>query len=269
MEGKIVSIKMAIVDDNEMVRDHIRSLFEDDKRIDIVFEAGDGVEAMQLIRDRLPDVVLLDLVMPRMDGLEVLQNLNRDPSLMKHPAVIVVSAVGQERILDMVFGLGAAYYIMKPFEDKMLIRRVQQLMNGQSLPPVQSKSSPRISYAYDARSASDLEVTHLLHDLGVPPHIKGYQYLKDAVMMVVEAPDVINAVTKTLYPTIAAMNNTSSSRVERAIRHAISVTWLRGNTRLMNDMFSYTIRSGAGNPTNSEFVALLAEKIRLSQKKGA
>ena len=264
-----MAVKMAIVDDNVMVRDHIRALFEDDNRIEIVFEAGDGIEAIQLIKEKLPDVVLLDLVMPKMDGVEVLQCINRDPSLRKHPAVIVVSAVGQERILDMVFGLGAVYYIMKPFDDKMLIRRVQQLMSGQSMPPVQSSAAPRISYASDPLSASDLEVTHLLHDLGVPPHIKGYQYLKDAVMMVAEAPDLINAVTKTLYPTIAAMNNTSSSRVERAIRHAISVTWLRGNTRLMNDMFSYTIRSGAGKPTNSEFVALLAEKVRLSQKKGA
>lgn len=260
---------MAIVDDNEMMREHIRSLFEDDHRIEIVFEARDGMEAIRLIREKQPDIVLLDLIMPRMDGVEVLQNINRDASLKKHPAVIVVSAVGQERILDMVFGLGAVYYIMKPFEDKMLIRRVQQVMNGQSMPPAQKSLSPRVSYSYDGVPDPDVEVSHLLHDLGVPPHIKGYQYLRDGVMMVVEAPEVINAVTKTLYPTIATMNNTTPSRVERAMRHAIAVTWRRGNTRLMNELFSYTIRSGSGKPTNSEFVALLAEKIRLSQKKGA
>ncbi len=264
-----MAIKIAIVDDNEMVRDHIRSLFENDLRIEIVFEAGDGMEAVRLIREKQPDVLLLDLIMPRMDGLEVLQYINRDASLKKQPAVIVVSAVGQERILDMVFSLGAVYYIMKPFEDKMLIRQVQLLMSGQSMPPVQGPSSQRVSYAYDGLTDSEVEVTHLLHDLGVPPHIKGYQYLRDAVLMVVEAPEIINAVTKTLYPTIATMNNTTPSRVERAIRHAIAVTWQRGNTRLMNDLFSYTIRSGSGKPTNSEFVALLAEKIRLSQKKGA
>ena len=264
-----MAIKIGIVDDNEMMREHMRVLFEDDNRIEIVFEAADGLEALQCIRQNQPDVVLLDLIMPRMDGVEVLQNLRRDTSLKKLPAVIVVSAVGQERILDMVFSLGAAYYIMKPFEDKLLVRRVQQLIGGQSLPPVQSKSSSRVSYGYNGMSDTDLEVTHLLHDLGVPPHIKGYQYLKDAIMMVAEAPEIINAVTKTLYPTIATMNSTSSSRVERAIRHAISVTWRKGNSRLMNDMFAYTIRSGAGKPTNSEFVAILAEKIRLSQKKGA
>ncbi len=264
-----MAMKMAIVDDNEMMRDHIRSLFADDHRVEIVFEAGDGVEAVRLIREKLPDIVLLDLIMPRMDGVEVLQSISRDASLIKHPAFIVVSAVGQERILDMVFSLGAVYYMMKPFEDKMLIRRVQQVMNGQSMPPIHGSNLPRISYAYEGVADSDAEVTHLLHDLGVPPHIKGYQYLRDAVMMVADAPEIINAVTKTLYPTIAAMNSTTPSRVERAIRHAIAVTWQRGNTRLMNDLFSYTIRSGSGKPTNSEFVALLAEKIRLSQKKGA
>ncbi len=264
-----MTTKIGLVDDNEIMRAHIRQLFDGDHRIEIIFEASDGVGAVRQIRDKQPDIVLLDMVMPRMDGMEVLQTIRKDASLRKRPAIIVVSAIGQERIVEQAFSLGVSYYIMKPFEDRMLVRRVRQVMNGQSMPPAHGMMAPRISYAVDGAVDSDVAAVHILHDLGVPPHIKGYQYLRDAIIMVIDAPDIINSVTKTLYPTIARMNSTTASRVERAIRHAIEITWQRGNKDLLDEMFGYTIRAGSGKPTNSEFIALVSEKIRIAQKKGA
>ena len=225
------------------------------------------MKALDIIRNQEPDVVLLDLIMPKLDGLEVMQQVNRDTSLKKRPAFIVISAIGQENITENAFSLGAMYYIMKPFENDMILRRIHQVTEKQMLQPVHQIKGRTVEYVSEYREKNlEADVTNVIHEIGVPAHIKGYQYLRDAIIMSVEDKEVINSITKVLYPTIAKMNKTTPSRVERAIRHAIEVAWSRGKMDTIDELFGYTIHTGKGKPTNSEFIALIADKIRLEYK---
>ena len=225
------------------------------------------MKALDIIRNQEPDVVLLDLIMPKLDGLEVMQQVNRDTSLKKRPAFIVISAIGQENITENAFSLGAMYYIMKPFENDMILRRIHQVTEKQMLQPVHQIKGRTVEYVSEYREKNlEADVTNVIHEIGVPAHIKGYQYLRDAIIMSVEDKEVINSITKVLYPIIAKMNKTTPSRVERAIRHAIEVAWSRGKMDTIDELFGYTIHTGKGKPTNSEFIALIADKIRLEYK---
>lgn len=259
-------INVAIVDDNERIVNLLDNILHTDDSIEVVGKAEDGVRALEVIRQNEPDVVLLDLIMPKLDGLEVMQKINSDSNLKKHPAFIVISAIGKETITEDAFSQGAVYFIMKPFENEMIINKIKQVSgNAQgALPAPKTGTAP----VYEEISEKDLEadVTNIIHEIGVPAHIKGYQYLRDAIIMSVENREVINSITKILYPTIAKMNKTTPSRVERAIRHAIEVAWSRGKMDTIDELFGYTISTGKGKPTNSEFIALIADKIRLQYK---
>ena len=159
------------------------------------------------------------------------------------------------------------YYIMKPFENDMILRRIHQVTEKQMLQPVHQIKGRTVEYVSEYREKNlEADVTNVIHEIGVPAHIKGYQYLRDAIIMSVEDKEVINSITKVLYPTIAKMNKTTPSRVERAIRHAIEVAWSRGKMDTIDELFGYTIHTGKGKPTNSEFIALIADKIRLEYK---
>ena len=205
--------------------------------------------------------------MPKMDGLSVMEKVNKDEDITKLPAFIIMSAVGQEAITEDAFRLGANYYIMKPFDQDTLMSRIEyikdnigkRLTNYKKINPLESKKE------YIEKNLES-DVTDIIHELGVPAHIKGYQYLRDGIMMVVNDMDMINSITKVLYPTIAKKNATTSSRVERAIRHAIEVAWNRGNMDMVYELFGYTINTGKGKPTNSEFIAMISDKIRLDYK---
>ena len=212
-------------------------------------------------------MVLLDLIMPKLDGLEVMQKVNREKNLKKKPAFIVISAIGQENITEDAFGLGASYYIMKPFDNDVVLNKIKQVQRDKTAKLVHTKHN-MVSEGVSEYLPRNLEtnVTNLIHEIGVPAHIKGYQYLRDAIIMSVENREVINSITKVLYPTIAKMNQTTPSRVERAIRHAIEVAWSRGKMDTINELFGYTINTGKGKPTNSEFIALISDKIRLEYK---
>lgn len=259
-------INVAIVDDNERIVNLLDNILHTDDSIEVVGKAEDGLRALEVIRQNEPDVVLLDLIMPKLDGLEVMQKINSDSNLKKHPAFIVISAIGKETITEDAFSQGAVYFIMKPFENEMIINKIKQV-SGSAQGTV---TAPKAGAApvYEEISEKDLEsdVTNIIHEIGVPAHIKGYQYLRDAIMMSVENREVINSITKILYPTIAKMNKTTPSRVERAIRHAIEVAWSRGKMDTIDELFGYTISTGKGKPTNSEFIALIADKIRLQYK---
>ena len=260
-------INVAIVDDNERMLGLLENILSEDKSITVVGKGGDGVQALELIRKKEPDVVLLDLIMPKLDGLEVMQKVNREPTLKKKPAFIVISAIGQENITEDAFGLGASYYIMKPFDNDVVLNKIKQIQMDKTAKLVHTKHS-MVSEGVSEYSAVNLEsdVTNIIHEIGVPAHIKGYQYLRDAIIMSVENREVINSITKVLYPTIAKMNRTTPSRVERAIRHAIEVAWSRGKMDTINELFGYTINTGKGKPTNSEFIALISDKMRLEYK---
>lgn len=219
----------------------------------------------QIIKNRQPDVVLLDLIMPKMDGLTVMEQVNQDNSVNKRPYFIVITAVGQERITEDAFNKGANYYVMKPFNNEVLLDRIKSV---RKMFRNYEKKNEDGRLEGTARG-EDLEnrVTNMLHEIGIPAHIKGYHYLRDAIIMAVKDMDVLNAITKILYPTVAKKYQTTSSRVERAIRHAIEVAWSRGKLDTLDELFGYTVSTGKGKPTNSEFIALIADTIQLEYKK--
>ena len=219
--------------------------------------ASDGIETLELIKECNPDILILDLVLPQLDGLGVLQKLQAMP---ENPAVIICSFSAQPKTVELATRYGACYYFLKPQEPERIVEFIETL------------SSPTACNSFTSAptvvSDTDLEtvVTNFLHELGVPAHIKGYQYMRYAIMLVVENQDLLNFITKQLYPDIAKKFATTSSRVERAIRHSIEVAWVRGRQSVINEVFGYTIRESKGKPTNSEFIAMVADRIRLQMK---
>lgn len=250
-------LSVAIGDDNERILEVLSEIITEDKDLTLVGKASNGEEMYQLIKSKEPDVVLLDLIMPKMDGISVMEEVRKDKELKKRPQFIIVTAVGQEQITEDAFRKGASYYIMKPFNNTTILNRIKHIRNETQI------DNKTMSIA-----ENNLEslVTNMIHEIGIPAHIKGYHYLRDAIIMAVEDMDVLNAITKILYPTVAKRYQTTSSRVERAIRHAIEVAWSRGKLDILDELFGYTINHGKGKPTNSEFIALVADTIRLDQK---
>ena len=259
---------LAIADDNQQMTEILNGILRQDDEIQIVGVARNGEEACQIIKEKEPDIVLLDIIMPKLDGLAVMEKINHDASVKKKPKFIAISGIGQDSIVEDAFSLGASYYIMKPFDHEMLLKRIQSLKadKKKNMEGVHKIAQYETKMAYIERNL-ETDVTNMIHETGVPAHIKGYQYLRDAIMMSVEDMNMLNSITKILYPTIAKNHQTTPSRVERAIRHAIEVAWNRGNTEVLDKMFGYTINSGKGKPTNSEFIALIADKIQLDYKK--
>jgi two-component system response regulator (stage 0 sporulation protein A) len=267
MSGVKEKLQVVLADDNERIVQLLSDILSDDEEIEVVGIAKNGEEAVNTIKAKKPDVALIDIIMPKLDGLAVMDKINKDSELEKKPAFVVLSAVGRESITDDAFELGACYYIMKPFDNDVILNKVHQLHRPKRYKNVHNK------YAVVSESAGEYyprnlenDVTNIIHEIGVPAHIKGYQYLRDAIIMAIENREVINSITKVLYPTIAKMNMTTPSRVERAIRHAIEVAWSRGKMDTINELFGYTIHTGKGKPTNSEFIALISDKMRLEYK---
>lgn len=258
MLGKI---KIGLCDDNKEFLGIMVDFLSSKDNIEIIGTAGDGNQALDLIKNNDLDLVILDIIMPYLDGIGVLEKLNE--LKIKKPKIIILSAVGQEKITQRAINLGADYYILKPFDLEMLSKRIKEIMEFQT--DVVSKAvMPDIAN----NKSKDLEtlITEVIHDVGIPAHIKGYLYLRDAITLVINNIDYLNSVTKLLYPKIAEKYETTPSRVERAIRHAIEVAWNRGKVDVLNDLFGYTINDEKGKPTNSEFIALIADKLRLSLK---
>lgn len=259
---------MAVVDDNEKMCCLLEEILKSEDDIEVVGKAYNGIEGVKLIKEKQPDVVLLDIIMPQLDGLGVLENVNKDSQINNPPVFIMISAIGQERITENALNLGAEYYIMKPFDNETIVRRIKQLKGRFEL----LNTEKRRNSIFENHSSSskmltnrslETEVTSIIHEIGVPAHIKGYQYLRDAIMMSINDMDMLNSITKLLYPSIAKRHKTTPSRVERAIRHAIEVAWSRGKMDTIDKLFGYTINNGKGKPTNSEFIALISDKLRL------
>jgi len=262
-------IKILIIDDNKEFCEILSEFLNSQSDIEVVGTALDGLEGYDMIMEKKPDVVILDIIMPHLDGLGVLEKVNS--TLNKNrPIFIILSAVGQDRITQKALSLGAEYYVIKPFDMKVLASRIRQLKSHVSNEVVtKGDYQTYVNNNYNIVSEKrdiEVEVTNIMHEIGVPAHIKGYQYLRDAIIMATEDLEIINSITKQLYPTIAKRYNTTSSRVERAIRHAIEVAWGRGRIEAINSIFGYTISMGKGKPTNSEFIAMVADKLRLSMK---
>ena len=233
-------VNVAIADDNERILDMLGEIIEQDHDLNLIGKANNGEDMYHLIKEKEPDVVLLDLIMPKLDGLSVMEKINADDQITKRPEFIIVTAVGQERITEDAF------------------RKGERRNSSEAIPGSTVQKKPE--YNLETR------VTDMIHEIGIPAHIKGYHYLRDAIIMAVDDMDVLNAITKVLYPTIAKMHQTTASRVERAIRHAIEVAWSRGKLDTLDELFGYTVSNGKGKPTNSEFIALIADTIRLENK---
>ncbi len=261
------NINVAIADDNERIRQNLQDIVSREGDMTIVGSASDGLDALTIIRENHPDVVLLDIIMPKMDGLGVLEEIKKDENLLKKPAFIILTAMGQEEVMEEAMELGANYVLLKPFNQNSLIKKIRQIKNGKV--EVGKKDFIKLEgkqQGQDRDYRLEIIVTNIIHEIGVPAHIKGYQYLRDSIIMSVNNMDILNSITKQLYPAIAKMHETTPSRVERAIRHAIEVAWNRGKMDTINELFGYGIQAGKGKPTNSEFIALIADKIRLEYK---
>ena len=266
-------IKILVSDDNQDFAKTLVSFLSKDEDLEIVGVARDGLEAYDKIIETKPDIALLDIIMPHLDGLGVLEKLNSS-DLENKPMCIILSAVGQDKITQKAIELGAQYYIVKPFDINVLLKRIKEMKYYHPSQNNRSIISREIKKQYidispeETKNAENLEalVTNVIHEVGVPAHIKGYQYLREAIIMVVTNTDMINQITKQLYPDIAMKYHTTSSRVERAIRHAIEVAWGRGRQEVVERIFGYTVSAAKGKPTNSEFIAMIADKLRLELK---
>jgi two-component system response regulator (stage 0 sporulation protein A) len=255
-------IGLLIADDNKEFCNMLQEFFQGESDMEVLGIAHDGLEALEKVEELSPDVLILDLIMPNLDGLGVIEKLADNP---KKPKIIVLSAVGQDKITQKAINLGAAYYIVKPFDLNILIERVREMTESSNFTVKRQRS---MAASAERKDNLEVEITNIIHEIGVPAHIKGYFYLREAIYMVINNVELLSAVTKVLYPTIANKFNTTPSRVERAIRHAIEVAWNRGCIETINNLFGYTIPRDKGKPTNSEFIAMISDKLRMERKAG-
>ncbi|MBR1481801.1 MAG: sporulation transcription factor Spo0A [Ruminococcus sp.] len=229
-----------------------------DFNISAAFCVKDGEELCGRIAQEQPDVVVMDAFMTRLDAIGVMRSIKRRQN-SKQPLFIVFSSFHSAVLEREIMSAGADYFVLKPYDVGQLCENMQLLMKKNA------ERRTQTAVSFDGYSM-ELRVTQILHEIGVPAHIKGYHYLRDSIMLSVEHPEIINAVTKQLYPTVAKKYETTSSRVERAIRHAIEVAWDRGNVDVLNSYFGYTIHNDRGKPTNSEFIAMISDRLRLQLK---
>ncbi len=242
-------IKVVMADANEAFRTMLRDTVEKTGEFEVVGMTTSGKEALELVREHKPQLLLTDLALPELDGFGLLDQLAKENDPV---ATIVLSAVYRDEIVAQAMAKNVAFFMPKPFEPQSLLERMRQCC---------TKEEPQADYP-------DLErqITEVIHEIGIPAHIKGYQYVREAIIIAVQDMDVINAVTKVLYPEVAHRFSSTPSRVERAVRHAIEVAWDRGDLETLQKYFGYTVNSAKGKPTNSEFIAMIADRIRLRQK---
>jgi two-component system response regulator (stage 0 sporulation protein A) len=261
----VSKIKVCIVDDNRELVGLLEEYLSSQDDIEVLGVAYNGQECLNMLKDKEPDVLVLDIIMPHLDGLGVLEKLRQADR--PQPNVIMLTAFGQEDVTKKAVDLGAAYFILKPFDMEGVASHIRQV-SGNAAPLIKrSSSSIRTSNESQGKGKNlDASITSIIHEIGVPAHIKGYMYLREAISMVYNDIELLGSITKVLYPDIAKKYNTTASRVERAIRHAIEVAWSRGNIESISSLFGYTVSMTKAKPTNSEFIAMVADKLRLEHK---
>lgn len=256
-------ISVCLIDDNRELVQMMEDYFSEQSDIEVIGVAYNGQSCLELLDSVDPDILILDIIMPHIDGLNVLSRL-REQERKHYPNVIMLTAFGQEEVMKKAVDLGASYFVLKPFDLDHLADQIRQI-NGKSSAVQQSavtQQRPVVKTKHDLEAS----ITNIIHEIGVPAHIKGYQYLREAITMVYHDVELLGSITKVLYPDIAKAFNTTASRVERAIRHAIEVAWNRGNIDSISALFGYTISVSKAKPTNSEFIAMVADRLRLEYK---
>ena len=256
----MTKVKIAIADDNRELVQMMQTYFENHPTIEIVFVASNGKVCITMLEEIQPDVLLLDIIMPHLDGLAVLEAIYNNPQY-ENVQVIMLTAFGQDDVMKQAVNFGASYFMLKPFDFIQLEQKIKLVMG------VKHDAKPASQAVNGTQKPNQREldtlITSIIKEIGVPAHIKGYSYLREAITMVYYDVELLGSVTKILYPEIAKKFNTTSSRVERAIRHAIEVAWNRGNYEVISEMFGYTVHHLKSKPTNSEFIAMIADKLRI------
>ena len=256
-------IKVLVADNSEFAKNNLRDFLESSEGIQLINVVDNGKDAYHFIMDEAPDIVLIDVILPVMDGFTVIEKVNANKSIKKKPSFIIISSMGNQSMVEYACKLGVLYYMMKPYNLDSMLHRIFQTASSHMEAERDTKGYGISGYM---ENTLENDVTDIIREIGIPAHIKGYQYIREAIMMTVNDINLLNYITKLLYPTIAKKYKTTSSSVERAIRHAIEVAWNKGQIDVLEDMFGYTISAGKGKPTNSEFIALIADKLRLEYR---
>lgn len=274
-----VELRVIIADNNVQDRESKKKIMEE-VGMKVILSTGDGSKALAAIRQNKADIVVMDMVLPGVDGIGILEDVKKQKGI-KRPIFIIETALRMENLVEQAIQNGADYYMMKPISNKMLIKRMYQLVerkeeyeddySSEKLLDISRESNKqekkqlsRTGYNYSGNL--EVDVTNILLEIGIPAHIKGYQYIREGIIMSYYDCNMLHYITKFLYPSIAKKYKTTSSSVERTIRHAIEVAWKRGNMEVLEEIFGNTICAGKGKPTNSEFMALLTDKIRLEYR---
>lgn len=256
MENELSKIKIILVDNNEQMRETLKAQLTNEK-LEVVANFSDAITALNYIKENEVDVIVTDIVLPNIDGYEFLDALNKQ-GLSYRPKVLILSALSNDNFINKALSHGADYYMVKPCDINVLKERITELNNGGNY---KNKAAPEIKTVKPRNKQLEEKITNIFITVGIPAHIKGYQFLREAIKMAIDNPEIINSITKKLYPSIAERFETSASKVERAIRHAIEVAWNRGKIENINALFGIRVYSNNEKPTNGEFIALVADKM--------
>ncbi len=252
-------IKVLIADGNVDIANKLKDYLSHQKDISVEGVVDNGIDTISMISEKKPDIVILEMLLPKIDGIGVLKAV-QDKKIEKRPIFLVLSSLSQDILIREAISLGAYCFMLKPFDFSILTERIRRIM----------RKEKNVKMVKRERKITDenleQEITNIMHDIGVPAHIRGHQYLREAIILSIKNQDLLASVTKTLYPTVATTYNTTPSRVERAIRHAIEVAWSRGKLDTLQNVFGYTINVIKGKPTNSEFIAMIADRMKLEMK---
>ena len=242
-------VKILLTDSNEDARYMLQDALEETGQFEVVGSTGDGTQVVEMVRKLKPDLMVLDLILPGLDGLSILRWMQDE----EKPVILAMSNFVRQEMVAEAGNLGAAMFVSKPYNEDAMVEHLLRLADNRK-------------ENFFHKPGLEEMVTTMIHEVGVPAHIKGYQYVREAIMITVEDMEVINSVTKILYPEVAKRYHTTPSRVERAIRHAIEVAWDRGDIETLQRFFGYTVSNVKGKPTNSEFIAMISDRIRLRFK---
>ena len=253
-------IKILIADGNKEMCNQLSTFLSKQKDFVVQGFVDNGIDAVEKITEEKPDIVILEMLLPKIDGIGVLKAV-QNKKIEKRPIFLVLSSLSQEVMIREAISLGAYCFMLKPFDFSILTERIRRILKKERIVKVVEKKPKTIT-----DENLEKEITSIMHDIGVPAHIRGHQYLREAIVQSIHNQELLGAVTKTLYPSVATIYNTTPSRVERAIRHAIEVAWSRGRLDTLQNVFGYTINVTKGKPTNSEFIAMIADKMKLEMK---